>query len=227
MRTKSAVAARLRTMLTITVTAVLAGVISATPASAHTALQSASPADGTTVKPPTQVVLTYADPVQFTQVVVTDTAGRQYQSGKPVNVDNTVTENLSATPPNGRYTVAWRVVAPDGHPVEGTYKFTVTGSGATAPAAAPAATGRPAGSSSGTSLWWIVLIVLLIAAAAVGGVLLLRKSATDPDADPDADPDDGPDDGPDDDSDAASDSGADSGAAAGGDTGAGAGRQDR
>lgn len=222
MRPKSAVAARLRTMLTITVTAVLAGVISAAPASAHTALQSASPADGATVKPPTQVVLTYTDPVQFTQVVVTDAAGRQYQSGKPVNVDNTVTENLSTTPPNGRYTVAWRVVAPDGHPVEGTYKFTVTGSGATAPAAAPAATSRSADTASGTSLWWLVLIVLLIAAAAIGGVLLLRKSATDPETDLEADLGAGADDKPDSESGSGSGSGA-----ARGDTEAGAGRPDR
>jgi methionine-rich copper-binding protein CopC len=202
-------------MLTITVAAVLIGVISAAPASAHTALQGASPADGSAVKPPTQIVLTYTEPVQFTQVAVTDAAGRQYQSGKALNVDNTVTQNLSTTPPNGRYTVAWRVVAPDGHPVEGTYKFTVTGSSATAPAAAPAASNQPTSTSSGTSLWWIVLIVLLIAAAAIGGILLLRQSATDPEADTEADTEADPDD----------ESG--TGSAPHSDTEAGAGRQDR
>ena len=187
MRTMSAAAVRLRTMLAITVAAVFIGVVSAAPASAHTALQSASPADGSAVRPPAQIVLTYNEPVQFTQVVVTDAAGRQYQSGKPVNVDNTVTQQLATTPPNGRYTVAWRVVAPDGHPVEGTYKFTVTGSSATAPAAAPAAPSGPAGTSSGTSLWWIALIVLLIAAAVIGGILLLRQSAADSEADSEGD----------------------------------------
>ncbi|HZB32069.1 MAG TPA: copper resistance CopC family protein [Streptosporangiaceae bacterium] len=181
-------AARLRIMLAIMVTAMLVGVGSAAPATAHTALQSASPGEDSTVRPPTQIVLTYNEPVQFTRVLVTDAAGRQYQSGKPVNVDNTVTENLSATPPNGRYTVAWRVVAPDGHPVEGTYQFTVAGSSAaepTAAPAAPAAPGRPAATSSGTSPWWIVVIVLLIAAAAVGGIVLLRQSATDAGGDAD------------------------------------------
>jgi methionine-rich copper-binding protein CopC len=206
----SAVAARLRIMLTITVTAVLVGVGSAAPAAAHTALKSASPGEGSTVRPPTQIVLTYNEPVQFTQVVVTDAAGRQYQSGKPVNVDNTVTENLSTTPQNGRYTVAWRVVAPDGHPVEGTYQFTVTGSRATGSAAAPAAPAAPSeptSTSAGTSRWWIVVIVLLIAAAALGGVVLLRQSATDTEADLGDE--------------------SETGSAAGTDTEAGAGRQDR
>jgi methionine-rich copper-binding protein CopC len=163
------------------VTAVLIGIVSAGPASAHTSLKSASPAAGSTVGPPTQIVLTYDDTVRFTQVLLTDAAGHRYQSGGTVNVDNTVTEHISRALPNGRYTVAWRVVAPDGHPVEGTYEFTVAGSSAAAPAGAPApAAGQPAGTgSSGTSMWWIVVIVVLIAAAAVGGVLLLRQSTSD------------------------------------------------
>jgi copper resistance protein C len=214
----SAAATRLRIMLTITVTAMLVGVGSAAPASAHTALQSASPGEGSTVRPPTQIVLTYNEPVQLTQVLVTDTAGRQYQSGTPVNVDNTVTENLSTAPPNGRYTVAWRVVAQDGHPVKGTYQFTVAGSSATGPAAAPAApaaTSQPTSTSSGTSRWWIVVIVLLIAAVVIGGVVLLRQSATDTEADAEAD--------------AEADLGDESepGSATGTGTEAGTGRQDR
>ncbi len=177
----SAIAA---TLLTAMMTAALIGVVSAAPASAHTSLTSASPADGSTVGPPTQIVLTFNEPVGFTRVLVTDAAGRRYQSGRPVNVDNTVTEKLPATPPNGRYTVAWRVVAPDGHPVEGTYQFTVTGSAATAPAAAPAAPSQTTSTSSGTSRWWIVLIALLIAVAAIGGVMLVRQSTTDAESDP-------------------------------------------
>jgi methionine-rich copper-binding protein CopC len=166
--------------------ALFIGVVSAAPASAHTALESASPADGATVNPPTRIVLTYSEPVRFTQVLVTDAAGRQYQSGRPVNVDNTVTENISTIPPNGRYTVAWRVVAPDGHPVEGAYQFTVTGSDVTAPAAAPAAPTQTTGTTSGTSPWWIVLIGLLVAAAAVGGLLLLRQSKADSEVESDS-----------------------------------------
>ncbi|HEU5161160.1 MAG TPA: copper resistance CopC family protein [Streptosporangiaceae bacterium] len=184
-----AIITALTTLVTITVTTVVIGVVSAGPASAHTALRSASPADGASVRPPAQIVLTYNEPVQFTRVLVTDAAGRQYQSGRPVNVDNTVTENIASPLPNGRYTVAWRVVASDGHPVEGTYQFTVSGSAASAPAAAPpaAAPGDPAGGgSSGTGMWWIVLIILLIAAAG-GAAVLLRQSTKDPGDDPESD----------------------------------------
>ncbi|HEX6469146.1 MAG TPA: copper resistance CopC family protein [Streptosporangiaceae bacterium] len=185
-----AVAATLVTALLSVVTAVLIGVVAAGPASAHTSLKSASPADGATVRPPDRIVLTYDDPVRFTQVLVTDGTGRQYQSGSPVNVDNTVTESLASALPNGRYTVAWRVVSLDGHPVEGTYQFTVAGSTAATPSAAPAASGgQPAATtkSSGTSVVWIVVIVALIAAAAVGAMLLLRQSASDPEGGADGD----------------------------------------
>lgn len=162
-----------RTTATAVLAAILLG-LTAAPAQAHTTLQNAVPGIGSTVAPPSEVVLTYADPVRLPQVIVTDAGGGRHESGKAFAVDNKVTEKVGGALPNGTYTVGWRVVAVDGHPVEGTYQFTVTGSNA--PPLTPAKSGGT-GSSGGSStgVWWIGLVVLL-AAAVIAGVVLLRRS---------------------------------------------------
>jgi methionine-rich copper-binding protein CopC len=159
------------------VVGLLAVVVGGGAPTAHTTLQKASPGIGSTVSPPSKIVLTYADPVRFTQVLLWDAAGHRFQSGPSFAVDNTVTEKITTPLPNGPYTVAWRVVAPDGHPVEGTYQFTVTGSTAAAPA--PAKADKQASTSSGTSVWWIGLIALMVVGAGAGVVVLRRGLKAD------------------------------------------------
>ncbi|WP_240809607.1 copper resistance CopC family protein [Actinomadura sp. WMMA1423] len=163
---------------TAALTAVLA--TTAVPASAHTALASAAPEKGSAVAPPSQIVLTYTDPVRLPRVVVTDGSRRQYQAGSARAVDNRVTQAVNGALPDGEYTVGWRVVASDGHPVEGTYTFTVKGSSASGQPAAPAPARTKAastGDSGGSSGWlWIGLIALVLAAAA-GTVAWLRRSS--------------------------------------------------
>lgn len=153
--------------------------LTAAPASAHTTLTSASPAKDATVAAPSEIALTYADPVRLPRVVVMDASKKQYQSGSARAVDNKVTQAVDGALPNGKYTVGWRVVASDGHPVEGAYTFTVAGSSAVARPAAPAPSPASATSgedSGGSSGWlWIGLIVLVIAVAA-GSVTWFRRS---------------------------------------------------
>lgn len=168
-----------RTALALGATALTVG-LAATPVQAHTTLQSASPGIGSTVSPPSEIALTYADPVRLPQVILTDANGVRHEQGRAFAIDNKVTEHVQGVLPNGLYTVAWRVVAVDGHPVEGTFTFTVTGSTAAPISAKSGGSGGQSGSGSGTSPWWIGLVVLL--ALGVGaGVVLLRRSlkATD------------------------------------------------
>ncbi|MFB4305254.1 copper resistance protein CopC [Actinomadura sp. GTD37] len=157
--------------------------LTAAPASAHAALTSASPEKDSTVAAPSEIVLTYSDPVRLPRVVVTDASGAEHQAGSPRAVDNKVTQAVGGALPNGEYTVGWRVVSSDGHPVGGTYTFTVkgspSGSASQAPAPAPASSraattsGEDSGGSSG---WlWIGLIALVVAAAG-GAVAWLRRS---------------------------------------------------
>lgn len=164
-------------------TALLGVLVTAAPAEAHTTLTSASPAKGATVTSPAQIRLTFADPVRFTGVIVVDAKGGHHESGKSQAVDNHVTEPVAGVLTPGVYTVGWRVVAPDGHPVTGEYKFTVKGgaaasSSSTAPTTPAASAASPAAepvkhtSSAG---WWYVGLAILVIALVGGGLALARR----------------------------------------------------
>jgi len=151
---RGATGARRRQPLRIGVVAVLAALAAlgfAGPAVAHDVLISSDPADGSTVQvPPRTVTLTFDQPVQDFEPVVTVTGpdGQSYQSGSPT-VDSTVVTNaVSPLTAAGEYAIAYRVVSADGHPVTGEVKFQFTG--APAPAASSAA-GTPTGPSSAAS----------------------------------------------------------------------------
>ncbi|PRZ02678.1 copper transport protein [Isoptericola sp. CG 20/1183] len=119
-----------------TVALVLVG---APSASAHTDLDTAEPADGTTTSGPVgEVLLTFTRPV-------TPLGDTVVVEGPDGTVDVDVTQERAgavvvATPEgglaDGGYEVAWSVAAQDGHPLEGTFSFTVQGT-QTAPSEAP------------------------------------------------------------------------------------------
>ncbi|GAA0596705.1 copper resistance CopC family protein [Actinomadura livida] len=175
-----------RVAATMALTVALA-VLFAAPASAHDTLTGSNPKKDATVEAPPEIELTFSAPVRLPRVVVTDASEKQFQTGVPEAVDNKVTVPLNGTMPDGKYTVAWRVVSSDGHPIQGTYKFTVEGSpaesaapsSAAAEPAAPEPTATNAASSDesgGSSGWlWIGLIALAIAGAA-GAVAWFRRS---------------------------------------------------
>jgi hypothetical protein len=109
------------------------------PASAHTRLVGELPAAGSTVQTVTQVVLEFSDDVQpdLSTVAVTGTDGVDRSQGPSVLQDGSrVVQALSAPLAAGRWTVAYRVVARDGHPVVGSHVFD---------GAAPAAGAEPSG----------------------------------------------------------------------------------
>jgi methionine-rich copper-binding protein CopC len=191
-RTRRAAVLRSRFAAIMPVT--LAGVlVAATPALAHTTLISAVPGKNATVATLTQIKLTYADPVRFPRVVVMDASGGRHESGRPYVVDNTVTEKVAGPLAPGVYTVGWRVVAPDGHPVTGDYHFTVRAASASAPPVSagttpgvspstPSAAGSPSVSPVGQSArpsssagWWWIGLALLVLGAAGGGLAVLRR----------------------------------------------------
>jgi methionine-rich copper-binding protein CopC len=168
-------------LATAAAAAALLGVVAtAAPAEAHTTLTSSNPAKGATVASPAQIKLTYGDPVRFPGVVVMDAKGGHHESGTPSAVDNHVVEQVNGVLTPGVYTVGWRVVAEDGHPVTGKFTFTVkaeAGSGSSAAPAvqassAPAA--QPVNHTSSAGWWWIGLAVLVVALAG-GGLALARR----------------------------------------------------
>jgi methionine-rich copper-binding protein CopC len=179
----------MRRLAAATAGAALFGVlVTAAPAQAHTTLTWSDPGKGSTMTAsPAQVRLTFADPVRFPAVVVTDAKGGHHEEGKPSAVDNHVVEQVSGVLPPGVYTVGWRVVSEDGHPVTG--KFTFTMKDEASSSSGPASSAAPSGSSaartggqntaqptktSSAGWWWIGLAILVVAIGA-GAVALLRR----------------------------------------------------
>ena len=113
------------------------------PASAHDAAESTSPAEGATVAtPPDKVSITFNNnPLSVgSQVLVNDAAGSNWADGPVEIVDNVVSQKLKSGAPAGQYTVVWRVVSSDAHPIEGSFTFTATAGAAGSTAAAPVPT---------------------------------------------------------------------------------------
>ncbi|HSK26006.1 MAG TPA: copper resistance CopC family protein [Jiangellales bacterium] len=112
--------------------AVLAGaslLVGAVPAVAHNSLTGSSPADTSTVTEPlTEVLLEFDQAVrtEFAQMAVLGDDQTPYQSGDPVVAGTTVTQAVQPLP-DGAYTVSYRVVSADGHPITGAISFTATG----------------------------------------------------------------------------------------------------
>jgi methionine-rich copper-binding protein CopC len=102
------------------------------PASAHAALSWSSPEVSSSVsEAPTQVTLVFDDEIQVIEgtdsniITVTDENDRHFETGD-VNV-NGAKVSVELSPLNeGTYTVAYRVVSADGHPVSSEYQFEVS-----------------------------------------------------------------------------------------------------
>ncbi|MBF4617713.1 copper resistance protein CopC [Clavibacter sp. VKM Ac-2873] len=133
-------------------------------ASAHDYLVSSSPAAGSTVDaPPSEVALTFNDVIldlgtaagaggdaatggasgaggsSIVQVTGPDAQGTHFETGCAVNSGRTVSVPV-ALGGSGQYTVTWRVVSADGHPVSDSIAFTYQ-----APDGATPSAGTPAG----------------------------------------------------------------------------------
>ncbi|MBP2704512.1 copper resistance protein CopC [Microbispora sp. RL4-1S] len=165
--------------------------ICATPALAHDSLRASTPGKNAVVSGLDHIELEFSAHVSFPVVVLHDAAGRRFESGAPRTDGPKVTVDVAGPLPSGGYTVAWRVVSSDGHPVEGEIPFTVRSSAAPAagdpaPAGTPvAATGATDDQGGGMPGWiWVVLAGLVL----VGAGALLTGRAKKP-AETAADPD--------------------------------------
>jgi methionine-rich copper-binding protein CopC len=137
---------RARTLVLALLAALVGGALLAAPAQAHDRLVASTPsADQSVDVAPDQLVLSFSnEPLDLGHtVVVRDAAGAEVAVGEPVVAGRDVDVALPPLPA-GAYTVVWRVVSQDGHPIEGTYGFAVT----TGVAPTTAATSQPAPSGS-------------------------------------------------------------------------------
>jgi len=122
-------------------------------ASAHAVKVSSDPAENAVLSgPPVQVSATFNEPLQkrFSAMTIIGPEGKtdQWQSGVPVISGASISVGMKPDAPAGKYTVNYRVISEDGHPVDGSWPFTITGSGAPASAGAPAVSQQPSGTPS-------------------------------------------------------------------------------
>lgn len=164
-------------------------------ASAHDVLVGSDPASGAQLATsPKQVRLTFNEPVKpgYNNVNVIGPDGAQFATGQ-AQVDGTnVTAGVKELSTAGTYTVAYRVLSEDGHPVDGKFTFTLTqptkpGGQSVAPAAPPAPGGTPTPAphehathdddDAGMPIWpWVLGGVVLVAAGATAAFRLGRSS---------------------------------------------------
>jgi copper resistance protein C len=105
---------------------VASGALFAAPASAHTELLSSTPARGAGVTSPTEVRLVFSEHVTRAKVQVRDAKGGRHQIGTAQIEGATVTQKVATGLTAGAYTLDYRVVSADGHPVQDSLPFSIT-----------------------------------------------------------------------------------------------------
>ncbi|WP_237209654.1 copper resistance CopC family protein [Rothia nasimurium] len=191
------------TTRTLMATAALAAasLLGMNPATAHDELVSTNPTDGATLtEAPASLELTYSGDIMdvdgANQVRVTNAAGESVTDGDP-EVDGTVvTQDLATAAADDTYTVTWRVVSSDGHPIQGTFTYAVGQGGSATSATTQAATtgaAEPSAENTGTSTpaasdpvsqaseglsTPLKVVLALVAVAALGSALVVVLAKT-------------------------------------------------
>lgn len=198
-----------RAILTLVAAAsmILIGSISA---SAHAELEASNPiADSVIGAMPENVELTFGETLMVVegstdanQVTVTDAKGKRVDNKKTVVADRTASVAINKDAAEGVYTVAYRVVSEDGHPIEGAFKFevSVAAQSGEAPIATPVPIGEePDGAPTAViapapdatlynaedaaepgpnALPWILTSITVVAAA-IGAFIVFRRRSRD------------------------------------------------
>lgn len=191
-RKRTAIAGRVRgskvlwRALAASAVVLMALVGGSTAALAHDQLDGTSPADGSTVASmPEHVTLTMSNtPATIgSQINVVDASGTNWSQGGVSVLDNIATQQLKPGAPAGKYTVKWRLVSSDSHPVEGVFTFTATAGGASSGAVAgPAqsaqqvseAASQPAPDSGGIP-WSVFGLIGVLVVVVVAMIVVARR----------------------------------------------------
>ncbi|MFF0810334.1 copper resistance CopC/CopD family protein [Streptomyces albogriseolus] len=113
----------------------------AAPASAHAALRASDPEDGSVVRTaPTRITLTFTESVGLLEdsFRIYGPDNRRVPMEEPEHAAGAADTARAALPRDlgeGTYTVAWRVVSADSHPVSGAFTFSIGKPSPTPPAA--------------------------------------------------------------------------------------------
>lgn len=187
---------RVLALLGVVALALVANCLTAPPAEAHDALAESNPAQGQTVTEKLdQIVLTFNEaPLSGLQggivIQAVGPGGHEVTTGELRIQDRTLSRAVLMTD-QGDYTVSWRTVSADGHPIDGSYTFSYAGPIPAAPTATvtPTSSATPtpsvvasptspptaANSSSGTPIALVVVIIIVVLILAGGGLWLATE----------------------------------------------------
>jgi methionine-rich copper-binding protein CopC len=113
--------------LAVLLAALVLVMVSRGPADAHASLVATSPEDGSKIATaPPSVELTFSEDVDSAFVAVTAPDGTKVTTSDPRMAGTDVRADLAPSDQRGRFTIAYRIVSDDGHPVTGEVTFTTT-----------------------------------------------------------------------------------------------------
>jgi copper resistance protein C len=152
--------------------------LAAGPAAAHSVLLATSPVTSSRIaSAPDDVVLTFNEMPrgQYSEIHIVGPDGVRRDSGHVKVLNDTVSEALGGTRPAGLYTVDWRVISADGHPVSGQFTFTTTSQASALGPRQPDTIGTTTSKKSSSSTVIVVVIVIVVVVIVMGGVVFLRR----------------------------------------------------
>ncbi|ROS79111.1 copper resistance CopC family protein [Cellulomonas sp. PhB143] len=122
------------------------------PAEAHGQLVSTDPGEGDVLDvAPTDVTLTFdEDMLDVSPTVVVEGPDGEVTAGDATVDGRDVVQTLRPNLPGGDYTVDWRIASADGHPVDGTFAFTIA-LATSAPTESVGAVAEPSDGAGGAS----------------------------------------------------------------------------
>jgi methionine-rich copper-binding protein CopC len=187
---------RLGAVLSLVVLALLGGTGTAI---ARATFISSDPADrAIQASAPHRVTLVFDEPLPqgLNTIAITGPGQTRWETGEVSTSGNTISVAMKPSGPAGDYTIGYRIVSDDGHPLTGTVGFRLTTPGTSsqppatttaAPGAAGAQSTQPAEpsrfasqpvSSNSTSVWpWVAGGIALVAVAGGVAALLRRRSS--------------------------------------------------
>ncbi|WP_158301742.1 copper resistance CopC family protein [Paenibacillus mesophilus] len=114
-----------KTLITLLVSIML--LLTPIAAYAHTGLQSSSPARGETVdKPLNEIRMEFNTDIESLSTFEIRNGNNETLKLSGIGVNkSTMSGKLDSALPNGEYTVTWKIIGRDGHPVENKFSFAV------------------------------------------------------------------------------------------------------
>src|SRR5215475_13766795 len=140
-------------------------------ASAHAAVVSTSPAQGSIVQTaPSEVVITFSEHVQAvaSHIQVIDPEGKKISNGTPRVDGDRLIIPVRTDGPHGTYLVSYRVISADSHPVGGGFVYSV---------GAPSATGAPKPINGAATNHVVAAAVSVVQFIGFGGLILVVGAA--------------------------------------------------